>query len=929
MKKIFGWYLMVAASFLLFPFATTFAQYGTPVMDGTTSAAEYTGNSYSVAGGSWLMTWNNTDLYFGKVGGNPTHAMLIFLDFDGGIPVNYNATGPLTGTSDFGYAANLPFSGTLRVYWSPGTGFAEVSIDNAGSWVILGTTATLAPLIETTNGTNSELRLSWSLVGSRPGAFNALMYQIDNSSLFVYHAAPDNNPTGNITGGSAISPNHHFYFTIPQTTDPTALDAFGNLSFTQFNLGEYVMNLPSKVFYDVTINDNSTDNNDNASSNNLAPTANRIMVQENFEVAHNLYIGQGSALFPQVGLNRTVTMSGTNGSIWNYGRLDANPNISSLADVNLRRLSFVFSGQTTIQPSPLFIDHFRFSSITVLSGASLLAAVNGTAEFEVAWGLMTVDGTLDLYNSTIAYVNVVLRGVVTPLMNDYFVTGAGSLEFHDLIVGRDSARLQPLASATADTVELRVMGDLGIYGGFEGRSNQAVLGVCMCGTELQTIGGHVDQTFNQAVAFSLLKINNNNGLSNANAGADVHFVTYDSGTPGTIDYFVDGRLTLLEGDLVTREGGSCNAGGTVHQVTILDGASISFLDSVSNDFAGNGPSSYIDGPIRRVVSAASLTKVDFPVGKAGAGRDIQFNLLHSDATPAVYVAELSDCPPPAYSMAPTAGAPAFELLSIRPQPRYWQVAFNPDGTAGAPSVTQAGVKMFFDSDDVSGATDPGALRVIKDDGAGGYVNYGGSAATLGPDQIPSTFNFNNFGIFTLGLPPVLRSQDSWELAAEWKAEKPFLQWNSPDEPVSRFEIWRSQHTNTWSPVGTCQQLDFQDLTAFEPGQPMLYRVLAYTTSGEVRWSNTVELLPLAEQGRWYVQSATSHEVRVIFEGFEGPYSLQLVNAHGQMMESEEGQMNGNGSVALLPANRLAAGVYWVIRSGNGFREVKAILIQEK
>ena len=106
----------------------------------------------------------------------------------------------------------------------------------------------------------------------------------------------------------------------------------------------------------VTINDNSTDNLDistvNDVYNNLGP-ANRLQVEGNIDISHNLYIGQGSALLPAdnpiAQVLATISFNGLDGNIYNFGRLDPNPEAANLNDWDNRRIDFVFEGNTTIQ----------------------------------------------------------------------------------------------------------------------------------------------------------------------------------------------------------------------------------------------------------------------------------------------------------------------------------------------------------------------------------------------------------------------------------------------------------------------------------------------------------------------------------------------------------------------------------------------------
>jgi hypothetical protein len=902
------------------------AQFGTPVMNGTPSAGEYTGNQYNVPGGSWNVTWDNNALYFGKTGGGAGHPVLIYLDLNPATPVNNINTGRVTGTNDWGYQPNLPFEADVRIYWVPhGAPFAEVSVPStpapAGSWLFFGDNSTHPTLISAVGGTGQgEFSLNWSFNGgTRPAAFNMMMFQIDNASPFVYHQAPQFNPTGTIGG---IDINNYFYFTVPYTSDPTALDAFANESFTQHNGGNYNFNIPGYTLYDFTINDNSTNNNDNALINDGAPIANRVNLQSSLTINNDLFIGLSSLLLPAANSTPTITMAGSAGRLFNNGRLDANPNISSLAAIAATDLRFVFSGTTTLQPSTVNLDRYRLGDITIPAGGSLRGPTSGTGIFEVGWGTLDVDGTLDLYTDASNYMNFVTRGFVTPLMNTYFLTGGGTAEFHDFIVGTDSSRVRPVASATPDTLEIRTMGLFGVFGGFEGRNNQAVLAVCMCGEKSQSIGGAIGQTFNGEVTIPVLRINNNNGLNNANSGADVLIETYSA---GTVDYYVDGALILQSGDLITRNGGACNAGGTVHRLTLRSGATITFPDSVLNDANPGPPSSHIEGPLRREVSTTADATYAFPVGKSGRTRLYELTTRHSSAAVGVYEVELNECLPPAYAMAPTAGPPGNEQLDIRPQPRHWLVTYNPDADPGAPTVAEANCTLHYNWDDVGAPLSPTAIRIIREDGIGGYLNHGGLTTTFGPGFISSTYFFTEFGVFSFGFPVVLESQNDLLLTASPAPVGARLQWTYTGTQLpASFRLQRKQTPGNW------EVFSFKNASESVGYDPEIltgvrtYQVVALLPDGSEVASNSVELYP--GQAGFQVQAQTANgALRARVTGVEGWVQFRMWNALGQQVWEERYLASSHVTdfTFSLPAS---AGLYWLEAGCEGKKVVLPVRV---
>jgi hypothetical protein len=172
----------------------------------------------------------------------------------------------------------------------------------------------------------------------------------------------------------------------------------------------------------------------------------------NITINHDLYVGPGSALLPAdntpTAVNATVTFAGPAGNIYNFGRIEPNPEAVGAGDWNNRRLNFVFAGATRLQPTNLFKDRWRMSNVTVNAGASLLGPLTDSLVVELQWGTLNNLGTIDLGGATnTAFADLGLRGDWSQ-QNDYFFSGSGTWRIAGLLVGRNSSRLQPVVGAT-------------------------------------------------------------------------------------------------------------------------------------------------------------------------------------------------------------------------------------------------------------------------------------------------------------------------------------------------------------------------------------------------------------------------------------------------------------------------------------------------
>lgn len=826
-----------------------------PVLDGGIGAGEYgthsNGANMQVNGSStWFLTWDATTLYVAVDGGfNPGNdAVALYFDTDPATPVN-GGSGSINGTTFDNVSPFLPFSADAFVYVK--NGFNSVVTWNGSTWVAANNV--LGSVFTDGNTTEFAIPFAQFNAGGRPAAFNFLgMVSFGSSGGGAFAEVPTAN---NISAGNTST---YYYYTVSSTADAAATPPFLQTSFTQHNTGSfsYTSSLPS-VLWDVTLYDNQPNGNaDNTTSDpgngcfsapcELLP--NRVLVSDNFSIGHQLYIGQGSALLPATGRTPTITFTGADASLHCLGRLECVPQIASLAS---RRLDFAFTGtQTTLTSTTLDKSLFRFSNIYIGTGATLAAPASGSASIELEYGTLTNDGTLAFGDGGAGgYVDVGLRGsgggAALSTDNDYYfrngTLAVGAFQLHGLLIGQNTSRLQPVNTATHPVVTLYVSGNFENYSQFIGKSGTGQIDVILNGKSYQSLRGTVGENLGNKTTFYNLTIANDNGAGNDNSGADIGFLSYGG---GTITYEVEGTLTLTKGDLRTRES------GTVHPFVLKHGA-VLVASGAQSDVGGATPSCFVDGPLSWEVATTSATALTFPVGKTsgttGDYRPVNLSVTLDAATATLFTAELVVGAVPANANAaavtPDPIIQAVQLLGRH----YWTITKG----AGA-NVLAATVGLNYASTDYDdGVADQTALRILKDDGAGTWVNLspgmGGSASGNGTITSAAFTTFSTFALADLNRPLSLADihlsavrvgQDDWALAWQAAAQERFLGWHVELSPVNK-----AFFQDTLTVRGEVYTADLQDIH-----QEYLCRVAGETADGDRVYSNTVRLFGGVGQG---------------------------------------------------------------------------------
>lgn len=794
------------------------AQYFTPTIDGVIAPGEYgvhsNGFNQETNSTTWFMTWDANNLYLAYTGSNISEGGVIYLDYDPMVPVNggTDTDGSLQGfyTYDRNHMMQ-PFRADFVMYFKDS--YHEYRhADGAGYWG--AQTANTLNLVSNGGALALEVAIPWNAVtngGGRPASFNWFSFKVYDQGVAVngvYHSVPVGNPNCACNSDpSTMYPTHYYNVLATNSTGSTAPFSVQSFTYYEDNSGPgggYYLN--GGTFYDVTINDNSTDNNDNATGNDLynnLGVANRLLVDGTIAIEHDLYIGQGSALLPSDNTGpdvlATLVFAGGDGSIFNYGRLDPNPEVAGGNDWDRRRIDMVFTGNTTLQASSLFKDRFRFGNVSVANGAVLQGPSSDSANLELQWGTFDNNGTVLFGGSTGGHIDLGTRGDWSQ-QNDYFLNssgGTGIWEVHGVLIGRNSSRLSPVSGG--GVTRLQVFGDFENYDEFQGYAAGGRIDIVMKGTKRQYFRGNTTETSGGSTSFYNLEIHNDAGLITTNDIADVFFESFGG---GTIDYYINGELNLVNGDLVTRD----RTSGTVHSLILRDSATVNLVGASSN--TGSGFSSFVDGPLQYEIESANSVTRNFPVGKSlllggtyllGDFRQLALQLDHDAATRTTYTVEmfLQD-----QSTTYTWPSPIPETIVWISEQRYWNVS----KSAGA-NLQSAQITLHYDEDERNdGVVAPGGLRILKDDGAGNWVNLnplGPGGSGTGSGSITSQ-PFNSFSDFTLAstinnqpLPVGLL-----DFQARRLGETVLLNWNTATEVnLSHFEIMRSKDQVNWTNIG--------------------------------------------------------------------------------------------------------------------------------
>ncbi|MCS7211806.1 MAG: hypothetical protein NZ844_09295, partial [Chloroherpetonaceae bacterium] len=351
----------IGGDFSTFSFLST-----PPTRDGVISPGEYGdhtngANRWNDGARDWYMAWDDNNLYIAvNANGNAnTDELVLYIDTDPQTPANggTNANGALGGIGNFdgNNYGRLPFRANFAAFirngyhqhrTHDGSGGWNANVDNSSS------------IQKTTSGNVQEIAIAWSLMGGRPTSFRVFFYLNGGDpygGLSRFALDNDFSDKLNLTG--------RLYFDIANTNSGSSTPPFSRFCYINQRASDNIADYGT-TFFDATTADNQT-----------------TTITNNLTIQHSLRTEGGCQL--TVSGNRTVTMTGADGSIVNNGFMNANPSFGNT-------MNFVIDGTTTLSGSTGHVDVWN---LTVSSGGTL-RVINANLRTGNT-GTITVNGTIE------------------------------------------------------------------------------------------------------------------------------------------------------------------------------------------------------------------------------------------------------------------------------------------------------------------------------------------------------------------------------------------------------------------------------------------------------------------------------------------------------------------------------------------------------
>ncbi|RYY60424.1 MAG: hypothetical protein EOO05_09970, partial [Chitinophagaceae bacterium] len=276
---------------------------------------------------------------------------------------------------------------------------------------------------------------------------------------------------------------------------------------------------------------------------------------------------------------------------------------------------------------------------------------------------------------------------------------------------------------------------------------------------------------------------------------------------------------------------------------------LEFVNGLVNTSAGNmlvidgttgaGETRYINGPTRFVADGYMSDQL-IPIGRSGSYRPILLSSNGSDGEGSgILQAEV------VHGKATTRTLPG-TLVNTSPV-RYYKVNVIDNGS----NIRDFQITLPYGNDD--GVTNPAILRIAKDNGAGAWIDLGGSATDPAPGTIKSDI-FNTFSDFVLAnidlsvLPVTLV-----DFRGKLVGSQVGLDWEVTDEVrLAGYGVERSSDGIVFTEIGFVPaiNLSLYTLTDKPPVNQRLlyYRLRMVDIDGQVKYSKVITLQPSLTTG---------------------------------------------------------------------------------
>jgi len=211
-------------------------------------------------------------------------------------------------------------------------------------------------------------------------------------------------------------------------------------------------------------------------------------------------------------------------------------------------------------------------------------------------------------------------------------------------------------------------------------------------------------------------------LNFAGGGTQTFTVT----SPGTIGSAAttfkvsNGSIVQINFPFTLMASGSINLGGG----TFVPSSANPLTVPATGTVVGGSDTSYVNGPLTMTLAATSGT-IMFPIGKGSAYRPVVLTVNQDAATATTYTAEV-------FNSAPATRVLPSTLSSVS-KVRYCHITKG-SGANISPTLG-ATIKLVYETDDQ--VTDSSVVRIAEDDGAGNWLNLGGSGTASSVGTITS------------------------------------------------------------------------------------------------------------------------------------------------------------------------------------------------
>ena len=327
------------------------------------------------------------------------------------------------------------------------------------------------------------------------------------------------------------------------------------------------------------------------------------------------------------------------------------------------------------------------------------------------------------------------------------------------------------------------------------------------------------------------------------------------------------------------------------------------------------PGSYINGPLTVEISSGSGDRL-FPIGKNGLYRPVMLDNNCCGSNSAKFIAEVISGPPPARTL--PAG------ISKVSEVRYYRI------TRVGSNGTDFKITIPYGADD--GVTDPANLTIAKDNGAGAWLDIGGTPTGTSPGSIQSN-TFNGFSDFVLankagGSNPLPVSWVSFtarrvnaDAQLEWKTAR--------EQRCNIYEVERSADGANFREIGNelCRNNQSEQVYHFldmSPGKgTFYYRLRQVDTDGRFEYS-PLRKVSFGEESNMLVYPNPVKD-KLQIANITPNTDIRLYDALGRIVL----QLRCGQSFTTLQLGHLPSGIYeLLITNSAGERTVKKVQIRK-